>query len=514
MRSARREYGFLVLILLVLTSSTVAWTLADRTPPAWDPADHIRTAYDFYSPLANGQFSGFYHEFFQASHAYAPLFHFMTAGIFLVFGASRLAGTSVNFVALGVILFSVKWIGGKLHPASAWPGEWTGWIAALLTVCYHFPAWLIHDAFLDYLLMAMVTFAFAMLLRAGDFHVRKDAVLFGIVAGLGMLTKQTFPFFFVLPAAYLLIRTLLHRDRKAMANLFLAAVITAAIASIWYVPHWNDVIGIYRVNVANAPEHDGAVFSARSLGYYWVVLCDLQLQLPFSVLFIVGAIYSVRRRARQDWMLYLWILSGILSFTLIANKNTRYTVPILPAVALLSISWLSKSGLKFRSLAGAAITLCALASFFNAQWPSEKRDSRLSVLGQPLYFFAGNIFEFDHRPSVEDWGVSEVVHSAAGRLGVVPNIWQLNPSNVALYAKLLGVGVSVDSLLDDAAPVRVDQCDYVLARTHLETAERVAPMEWVIGRYLQERSDRFKPVASFALPHAQEAVLYKAVVLK
>jgi len=269
----------------------------------------------------------------------------------------------------------------------------------LLVVCYHFPAWLIHEAFLDYLLMAMVALAFALLMRAGEFHVRTDAILFGSAAGLGMLAKQTFLFFFILPAAFLWCRALIRRDRRAIANLLLAAALVILIASIWYVPHWKDVMDIYRVNARNAVvEREAPVFSFRFLAYYWGVLGGLQIQLLFAILFVCGLTYSIRHRLRQDWMLYLWILSGILSFTLIANKDARYTVPILPAIALISVSWLNEVRISRRLPAAVLIIVWSFISFFNAQWPSSRMDFRLSALGMPLYFLSGNVFRFDHRP--------------------------------------------------------------------------------------------------------------------
>jgi hypothetical protein len=56
--------------------------LQDRTPPSWDPADHLRTSYDYYRPLAMGHLIVLLREFFQIHHSYAPLFHLITAGFF------------------------------------------------------------------------------------------------------------------------------------------------------------------------------------------------------------------------------------------------------------------------------------------------------------------------------------------------------------------------------------------------------------------------------------------------
>jgi len=515
MPAIRREHIFLCIVFFILIISTTFWTLGNRTLPSWDPADHLRTAYNFYLPLSHGQFTEFSREAFLAGHPYGPLFHWVTAGIFLLAGYSNLAGIAVNFLALAVLLISVNQIGDRLFavPSTVRTSSLAlrpGALAALLAVSYHFPAWLIHEAYLDYLLTAMVTLAFALMIRADEFHVRPEAIAFGIASGLGLLAKQTFLFFFILPGVFLFARALIRRDSRAIVNLSISAGIAVLIASIWYVPHINDVIGIYKVNVMNAAvEREAPAFSFRFLAYYWGVLAGLQIQLPFGVLFVAGAAYSVVRRSRKDWMLYLWILSGILSFTMIANKDPRYTVPILPAVALLSVSWLGEVRSTRRWAATIAISAWAIVSFFNAQWPSPKMDLRSSALGMPLYFLSGNVFRFDHAPSHDDWSIPEIVSAASGRLGVVPNIWQLNPSNVGLYARIHAPQVRVLSLSGDAAITRLQQCDYVLARTHLENAARVEPEEVMVADYLLNNLDRYVPVARYPLPQSQEAVLYK-----
>src|SRR5712671_5025600 len=104
MPAIRREHVLLGIAFIVLTISTVVWTLANRTPPSWDPADHMRTAYEFYRPLSVGHFKEFFGELFHSPHAYGPLFHWITAGIFLVAGVSRLTGIAANFFGLGILL--------------------------------------------------------------------------------------------------------------------------------------------------------------------------------------------------------------------------------------------------------------------------------------------------------------------------------------------------------------------------------------------------------------------------
>ena len=416
----------LAVIFLGVSLSTVVWTAQDKTPPPWDPADHISAGYDYYQSLANLRFADFAKDFFSMPHFYAPLVHIVTALIFLVFGASCLSGIGVNFISLAMLVGSVYWTARFLYSkdksqdadGEARPVYWPGVLAALLVVCYHFPAWLVHDAFLDYPLIAIVMMSFALLIRAGDFKVRRYALAFGVAAGLGMLTKQTFPFFFILPAFYVTIRVLIQRDVKAILNLALAAVVAIAIAGIWYFPHLDDVIAIYKVNQVGAVnENEAPLYTIGSNLFYVHALLSTQVQVPFGALFLFGLIYSLVRRRKESVILCLWILSGMIAFTFVANKDARYTVPILPAVALLSVSWFtslkppaaSKLKRALKPALAAAIVVWAVVSFINAQYP---RDGYGLSYDLPLFswrIFARNYYGFDHRPLPDDWSISEIV---------------------------------------------------------------------------------------------------------
>jgi 4-amino-4-deoxy-L-arabinose transferase-like glycosyltransferase len=448
-------------IFLILASSTIAWTMEDKTPPSWDPSHHMVSAYDYYRPLAHLDFRGFARNFFVSKQYYAPFIHLVTACAYMIFGASRLSGIAVNIISLGALLGSVSWIGRALYcsdesddsknaQASIKPSAGKdvvavtlGAIAALLATSYHFNAWLLHDAFLDYPLVALVALTFALLIRAGNFDNRKAAVRFAVAAGCGLLAKQTFAFFFVLPAGYIAIRVLIRRDRRSIINLALAALIVVVIAAIWYGPHLHDVLEIYRINKQGAiDENEPPIFSRDSLIFYLHSLISAQMQMPFGLLFAVGLIYSLIRFRKQSLMLYLWLLSGIGGFTLIANKDVRYTVAVLPSAALLSVCWLREFWLRQRArtpkamaagssveaiakrrlsmrltalkLALAApIVVWAFVSFFNAQWPAAGQGAFVDTPYFRWMIFARNYFLYDHRPLAHDWSVPEIVRAVA-----------------------------------------------------------------------------------------------------
>lgn len=524
------------------------WTLRDRTPPPWDPSDHLRYAYDYFRLLAHADYSGFAREFFTTRHYYSPFVHLVSAGVFLVLGASRLTGIGVNLLSLAALLWAVAWMSRHVYAKApvtvessatrVQPPVLLGVLPALIAACYHFTAWLMHDAFLDFPLTAAVTVSFALLIRADDFRVRRHALAFAVAAGIGMLVKQTFAFFFVLPALYVSIRVLWTRDRRAILNLALAGVVLILVASIWYGPHLQDVIAIYRENrQAAVNENEAALFSFDSNFFYVHALISMQMQLPLAAIFAVGVVYSLVRCRKQSLIPYLWILSGIACFALVANKDVRYTAPVLPAAALISVCWLRefkprpasvqsatrKAAGVLKAALVASIAAWALVSFFNAQWPRAGWGTAIDTPRYRWMVFARNYYGFDHRPLNDNWSVPEIVRAVSNQqttsppvLGVVVNLPYLNPSSVALYARLLANQRAGAPLIDVRwiiEPSRIDQfddCDYILVRTGLDKADWVARVERDVEQLTRGNPDQFIRAAAFPIPlEGAEAVVYR-----
>lgn len=576
MHRIRPHIGKILLttIFLIYIIATSWWTLQDRTPPAWDPADHIAAGYDYFAPLARLNFSGFAREIFIEPHFYAPFVHLITAFFFAIFGASRLSGIAVNFASLAVLLGAVYWMskrlygdpihasvinptnGGKEHdqtfavqPISV---ILMSVLAALLASSYHFSAWLLHDGFLDYPLMAMVTAGYAALLNAGDFHNRRAAILFGVIAGCGMLTKQTFGFFFVLPAVYVAIRVLLTRNVKAIFNLLLAAGILCALTALWYFPHLCEVRTIFRINnEAAVAENEAPLFSFESNVFYLHALFSQQMQLPFALLFLFGLIYSLVLFRRQSILLYLWLLSGIGAFSLLPNKDLRYSVPVLPAAAIISVCWVGRWRLEARtmkvriikSLPLLAITIWALISFFNAQFPAEGMGVFIDSPGYRFMVFARNYFGFDHHPWRSDWGVPDAVkaiendwqqhrppkeklirknlHPTCSRddnalmpegyyekpvVGVVVNLPFLNPSNFNLYGRLLTQKrgevplLLIDWLTAETLKNHLEDCDYIVIRSVIDKGGQTAALEPYARDWVKANSAELVQIAAYPIP--------------
>ena len=331
----------------------------------------------------------------------------------------------------------------------------------------------------------------------------------------------------------MVIRVLWTRDRRRISNLALAAVLVTLVAAIWYGPHFRDVIAIYRENQqAAVNENEAPLFSFGSNFFYVHALISSQIQLPLAVIFAAGLVYSMVRCRKQSLILYLWILSGIVCFTLVANRDARYTAPVLPAAALISVCWLRefkprastvqtatrKAAGALKSALVAAIAAWAFVSFWNAQWP---RAGWGTAADTPRYRW--KYYGFDHRPLDDDWSVPEIVDAVSkGQtapppvLGVVVNLPYLNPSSVALYARLLtnqptgAPLIDVRWIVEPSMIDRIDDCDYILVRSGLDQADRVAAVERDVEQLIRDNPDRFIRDASFSIPLTDaEAVVYR-----
>ena len=96
------------------------------------------------------------------------------------------------------------------------------------------------------------------------------------------------------------------------------------------------------------------------------------------------------------------------------------------------------------------------------------------------------------------------------------NLPYLNPSSVALYARLLTTQRAAPPLIDVRWVIepslldRLNDCDYILVRTGLDKADWVATVERDVEQLIRGNPDRFIREASFPIPLADaEAVVYR-----
>jgi 4-amino-4-deoxy-L-arabinose transferase-like glycosyltransferase len=523
-------YLLLILVWSLGAFSTWIWMQSNRQPFSWDSADHLRFALEYHQAWQQSV-EQFNCRFLYHTQYYPPFYHLLLAGAFLILGSGISTALIVNLLLLLLLMLATYTLGQRLYGTTA------GFTAAVLVASYHINAALLHEFFVDFPLMCWVGISLYLLYHRTDLGYSLNSVIVGVTLAIGVLCKQTYVFFLLLPMAYwILIASWQQRQQpvslaKSVGNLFLIIIVATLVAGSWYFPHINDVREIYAINQAAAAwENEAPLLSYQSNLSYLHALASEQIQLPFFGLFLIGLLYSLYQYRLQSLPLYLTIIGGLVTFTLILNKDTRYTVPFLPAVALLSTCWLeSLKWVMIRYLATAIILTAAAMSFYHAQWPTAGNGKIYQSTVFYWQIYGRNYLNFDRYPSNSNQLTDllplitneAILHldqfpNNKIKVGFIPNLYNLNPSALAVdmllwneahpYYLLRPVWLTTTSDL-----VFLPRCHYIVARETLDSRPENTH-ELAFQQYLQQHHRNFKVIAKLPLTnHNTKLVVYRQI---
>jgi hypothetical protein len=187
----------------------------------------------------------------------------------------------------------------------------------------------------------LVVLAILMLIKTQFFSIRRNSILFGLFLGLGMMTKGTFFLFIFGPLSYSVFRIFKQSNKNAVVILkdnFLNLAMALAIALL--------ICGDRYLNL-NVLYHHSTQFICESSGlrplFYIKDLIHKQISFPFFVIFVVSLIYLfIKKKKENETILLLYFFIPFLYLSLMLHrKETRYMLPLLPAIAIISASFLN-----------------------------------------------------------------------------------------------------------------------------------------------------------------------------
>jgi hypothetical protein len=400
---------------LLLAAVVAAWTAVDRRPPEWDHANHLERAVLCERDLRSGDVRAI----LERSSFYPPL-------VLCLAGAASMAMPIEAAASLVLVTFLGLGMAAVFRLGRSAGGEATGAAAALLFATAPFVVFSTLRFQLDLPLAAMVALGLVAVEATAGFTRPGRAAVFGLVCGLGMLTKPTFGLYLLPPAVLVLARG----GRRGLAGAALAALVAAALSLPWFGPRLFglgaqvDARAFAQAAEAGHPDPlslAGLTFYPRLLGY--------QVGLGAAVCFGLGLLVALRRRR---WVLLAAVVAPFVVLELIRNKNLRYALPLLGAVAVLAALGLGALPGRLRGAAAAVLVVLGVAQVgaVAAGVPPNAWIPGLATWWLPA-----------SPPERIDWPHAEILallerdrRGAPATVSVVPNFDRFSVSNFRFYA--------------------------------------------------------------------------------
>jgi hypothetical protein len=488
-----------------LAAANLIWIARDTRPPFWDTACHESLALRIYDAFAMVGLLGLIHLLPGLTGYYPPLYHSVVAIFFGVFGKSVAVAQWANLPAILLLLAATYGIGRSVLSRTSAAA------AAILANFYPLMLWLSRETMIDYWLTSMVAVAIWLLVET-EFETWQWSILIGLVCALGMLTKWTFGFFVALPFLWI--------ARKNVRNAAIAAGVAGAITMYWYIPEISALRHLLAINDAGgAGEGDPNRLSFQAVVFYVRALEGYQIFLPLFVAFIAGVVILWKRFDRAWIPVVLWLIGGWLSLMLFRNKDPRYSVPFLPAVALITANIFDRKPILLTAFLPFLVVQHYLVSFGIRRLPEKVvlMDGMSGPLSYDWNLYTQNYFGLWGHPAREDWKIEYVLDKVSTpdrrpvRLGLAPNIARFDPVAFEFYIALRNRPVTVNRLWHYDERVIHDNDFIVISETGGGNFDAMlSPDLQRINAYVQKHPDSFHFVERFALPNGVVIGIYRA----
>ncbi len=504
------HYLILTFLSFFLIVNNIIWLRIDTLPPIWDQAGHLTKSYEYFKAIEHLD-SNILYKLLNISNFYPPLFYISSYPFYKILGMSSDSGCLTNSIFLMLLIFSTYGIANNLY------GKRAGILSALLASTYNVVSTHSRQYLLEMSLISTVTLAIYFLLKSHDFKERRYSIAFGIAAGIGMLTRWNFLFFIFPAVIYNVYKFFRYRTmfREQVKNLIIASVFSVIIFSSWYIANTGNILLNAGVSIKDSAviEGDPHGLSIENFMYYLKAINE-QVSSPLYLLFIAGfVLYIYRYRENKDMSIFWWFIGSYIIVTAIANKDSRYSMHYLPAVAIFSTFWIKdiKSAIVKNGLSGIIIIFVLLQYFSSTYGLRLFSVERISLGALNIILSQSN------PPAREDWRVDEIekvilnensFYNTKNMVRIIPDYPTFAKATFEYY-KYFNKYDNIHFSWHTNFP---DFTDYIVTKTG-----NVGPLfrekAHTLTKYIEDAPPQFTNIfrkfREFSLPDGSTATLYK-----
>lgn len=507
---------FFILILLIIFHILInlLWLKIDITPPNWDEATYLEKSIR-YDTLLQGFKLENIKKIIDDSQWHPPFVELVTVFFYRIFGVSMDCGVlSIGIVFFPILIFSIYGIGKMIA------NPFVGLLAAFITTMYPFVYSLSRHYFLDFPLMAMVTAVIYFILKAKERGGWHNYIISMVLLAISMLIKRT-AIIFIMPILFYLI--LKSKNKKYLAySLFLPLLIIPWYGMAFFLSLKNSLLWMNQLSCFL--ENSGRL-------YYIRVLFFTQATIPYFIIFICSLIIFLKERnVKYKWLVIMWLLVPYVFFTWLPLKNERYTVSILPAIAIITavgIDFIKQKRIKRAFTAG--LVLYSLIQFifqstgitkviFDAMQQNRHINNNVAL------YFRGFVYGFSPFPQREDWKINEAVRAIDKEskpmalnepvrvvlIGTSPYWNKYTLDYYGIFEKLNFVYIEAVFDNDPEAVLAEDDNKFIVFKTQNNSISSITSLKAILcSEWLDKNRDRVSLIYNAKLPDNSHLEVYK-----
>jgi|SRR5688572_11431380 len=557
-QATKAKYWLIVFIVIYLTI-TYIYLINNTVPTRWDDSLYLTHSVIVYKALngldtlsstyygvRNNDASYLFHLFpLLLYRIRAPLILFLPIPAYFIFGT----GSSGIFATFLVLILMFMFIFHRL--ASKLTNPSVAVVAVVVTSTMPLTIGLSRYFLTEFSLMILTVTWIYVQLQSENFSKRAYIIPLGIILGLGMLMKVTFPIYISGPILWGFALALWGRQPEKnflniLANSLCVLAIGVLIASTWYLPNLYWIVHTaFDVGYGSYAKiySMGEVFDIWTLFKFWqaVVNGGISSYYFLAILLFFGfkiiKFIKLRKLNRSNLIinesgipkailsiLLMWFSIPFIIFSFSITKDIRFLLPVFPALGII-IAQMATEVLGKGLFSTSKVWLLLVFPCIMFGYMSIPSKINVTLTAGPFIIVTPQIWH-TNRPLKQDWKQNHIIDAIEkdslnegieidSPIGVIPNHMYFNALNFTYYA------VKQDKVYQFESPSQLtDKADLDSEIRNLLSMEYVIIKTGEEGLYaynskitplLLEGSLPFTEIRRFDLPDGSEGIIYRKI---